>query len=270
MAAAISGGIGGKIRGKGNSMPVDDAQPERRKWIAAAYTEYHDELVRFARRRLTLDFNSADDIVQNVFVALLVGDRPKPETLLRYLRASCRFEAWDIFRSKDARRTRTWAKFYGGGRCVARTEPPYAAAEFEELQEQIEDFINRGPPEQQRRLRLRIWGGRTGVSIAAEEGVSHQTINQSMRRALHGLCARFGDIRPRSKTPRLAVGKQGRGARGPGRPCWCVDLSRRFGSIKDAAEFAQVTADHVRRALNCQFKTAGGYHWEWREHPASR
>jgi RNA polymerase sigma-70 factor, ECF subfamily len=123
-----------------------------------------------------LDFASAEDIVQQVFVKLLDGRTPEPDSAAAYLYRAVRNAFFNLHRDRRRETKLEEAEEWF-------TEPSGNREEVIALQAALTDL----PQEQRETVFLKIWGGMTFEEIAATLDISLNTAASRYRYALEKL-----------------------------------------------------------------------------------
>ena len=163
----------------------------------AALAEVYDQYASFVfglARRVIGDTRAAEDVTQEVFVAL--WERPEtfdPDrgTLRTWLATLAHRRAVDYVRREEARRRRTQ-------RDAARRAT--SVPDVEELAsailtaEQVRSAVEALPPEQREAIELAYFGGRTYREVAVELGIPEGTAKSRLRLGLRRVAAELGDV----------------------------------------------------------------------------
>ena len=164
--------------------------------LAEAY-ERHAESVRRAAYSVVRDCALAEDVAQDVFLALWVRpDRYDPDrgTFERLLRVMARSRALDAARrSTAARRAHERLQGQVDASRTATEDPADAVAAASEGRA-LRDAVMRLPTDQRETISLAYWGELTSEEVAARHGVPLGTAKSRIRIALAKL-GRDGAVR---------------------------------------------------------------------------
>jgi RNA polymerase sigma-70 factor, ECF subfamily len=143
--------------------------------LKSLYNKHGPALVAYACS-CGLDFTSAEDVVQQVFLRMLQAQLSKPEVPVAYLyratRNACLNHRRDRMRETELPEAETWLLHSGGDQEQVLT-----------LQKALRDL----PEEQREAVFLRIWSGMTLSEIASATGTSLNTVASRYRYALEKL-----------------------------------------------------------------------------------
>ncbi|HET6794525.1 MAG TPA: sigma-70 family RNA polymerase sigma factor [Acidimicrobiales bacterium] len=148
--------------------------------LAEAFERF-GALVYGLARRVTGDSSVAEDVVQEVFVALWKRpDRFDPErgSLRAYLGVQAHRRAVDAVR-RDTRRSQREVRQFDGGSCAGHGDPLDAAM----VTEVVKEAIGRLPAEQRRVVELTYYGGRSNREVASFLGIPEGTVKSRLRLA---------------------------------------------------------------------------------------
>ena len=163
----------------------------------AALADVYDQYASFVyglARRVIGDARAAEDVTQEVFVAL--WERPEAfdcdrGSLRTWLATLAHRRAVDYVRREEARRRRTQ-------RDAARRAT--SVPDVEELAsailtaEQVRSAVEALPPEQREAIELAYFGGRTYREVAVELGIPEGTAKSRLRLGLRRVAAELGDV----------------------------------------------------------------------------
>jgi DNA-directed RNA polymerase specialized sigma24 family protein len=255
--------------------PLIDIAAARRgqhyEFAAAVFVEHRAKLVRFVMKQFQLDLHTAEDVVQDAFVAL-IGNDIEPQKPLGFMFSVCRGLAVFIHRQSGNRmvKTRLFSNFnspdsnHWGPRVASNARQPDDIAAEREMRRIVDDRLNNP------RMRESV---RHGLAMRIFEDVRHlpdNTTTEAERDAIYYqielLKNKFADLRPTNKPPRLRLVKMDRHSR-RAFDLWCVELNRPFENTIDAAAFVGLSPSSIAYTARFPNKTAGGYHWQWRPRP---
>ena len=159
--------------------------------LAEAYRD-HAESVRRAAYSVVRDSELADDVTQEVFLALWVRpDRFDPDrgTFEGLLRVMAKSRALDAARRAQAgERARRRLSAEPGPRSAADTADEFAAAH---RARELRRAVSRLPADQRDAVSLAYWGGLSAGQMAALRGVPHGTAKSRVRIGLAKLRREF-------------------------------------------------------------------------------
>ena len=154
--------------------------------LADAYEE-HAESIRRAAYSVVQDSELAEDVTQDVFLALWTRpDRYDPDrgTVESLLRVMARSRALDAARRTTASQ-RARDRLEGQTVVAERTEPDLADGVAAELRaRKLRNAILALPPEQRETISLAYWGQLTSEEVAAHHGVPLGTAKSRLRLGL--------------------------------------------------------------------------------------
>jgi RNA polymerase sigma-70 factor, ECF subfamily len=168
----------------------DGRGSDRRADVAHLYDEFGASLYRYALMVLA-DPSAAEDVVQQVFTAVLQGSR-RLEDPEHYLRRAVRNECYTVLRRRV--RTGPLAGWPAGDREVDNTNQsgtpllvPRRSDASPEERLALDRGIRQLPPEQREVLHLHAFEGMTFQEIANVSGASVNTVAARYRYALEKL-----------------------------------------------------------------------------------
>jgi RNA polymerase sigma-70 factor (ECF subfamily) len=130
-----------------------------------------------------LDFGSAEDVVQQIFLKLLEGNAAAVQTPLPYLYRSVRNTAMNYRRDRQRETQVSEGELWFNHSTADRTEVLSLQNALREL-----------PEEQQEAVFLRAWSGMTLQEIADATGTPLNTVASRYRYALEKLRERLGKV----------------------------------------------------------------------------
>jgi len=165
------------------------------EWVRAAVEQYEGPLIRYALR-ISGDFETARDVVQDTFLKLCRADRPEVEAhLAQWLYTVCRNRALDVVRKEGRMNaSRTEVAEIAGEREAA----PHAPAERAEALGRVLALLATLPPRQREVLRLKFQEGLSYKEIAGITQLTANHVGVIIHEGIKTLRARLG------ATPRMA------------------------------------------------------------------
>jgi RNA polymerase sigma-70 factor (ECF subfamily) len=148
------------------------AGEDRAQLVARLYAEHGRRLYRYALLILA-DRGDAEDVIQQVFAAIVGDPRTLPETPLGYLRTAVRNTAYSLLRHRRVVRD--------AGPDLLRPAAPGCTPDE---QASLAQALGRLPPEQREVVHLHVYEGLTFREVAEATGDSINTISARYRYAL--------------------------------------------------------------------------------------
>jgi RNA polymerase sigma-70 factor (ECF subfamily) len=161
--------------------------------LASTYT-VHAEDVRRAAYSVTRDRALAEDVTQEVFLALWTRPErfdPARGSLENLLRVMARSRALDATRRGSAAR-RARDRLDAEPVAPAGDDPAEVTAASLRAR-RLRRAVRALPPEQRDAIALAYWGGLTAEEVALRRGIPHGTAKSRIRIGLKKLRADFGD-----------------------------------------------------------------------------
>ena len=156
------------------------AWPQSRDEVAVLVDAYAGRLVRYAFRQLG-DYQDAEDVVQQVFVRVLVdqSSRRKVSAVGPYLYRSVANACTDLLRRRNC--AAVFREEIGSVEMLSGSDGPAEIAQAAEGLRRAESLLDRLPKEQAEAIRLRVFDGLPLGEIAGVLGCPVNTVCSRLR-----------------------------------------------------------------------------------------
>jgi RNA polymerase sigma-70 factor (sigma-E family) len=178
--AYAAGSTGGRPAASDASCPAEPAA----SGLAALFRQYHAELVRLAVL-LVRDQQTAEDVVQDVFLHIRRDRLPRPESSLAYLRAAVLNGCRSVLRRRAI--ARRLGRGHGAPAEMAWHESAEHAAIRAEERREVLAALAALPARRREVLVLRYYLGLSEAEIASTLGISRGAVKSSAARGITAL-----------------------------------------------------------------------------------